>query len=79
MRNALVRTGMILGLASRLGKFCTLVAIEDATYDGNGIRLRMWGIALVDRGGGRRRRTWRQRLGIRAGRRNGRARSRSPS
>lgn len=39
-------TGVILGLASRLGKFCTLAAIEDATYGGNGIRLRMWGIAL---------------------------------
>jgi uncharacterized membrane protein YedE/YeeE len=39
-------TGVVLGLASRLGKFCTLAAIEDATYGGNGIRLRMWGIAL---------------------------------
>lgn len=39
-------SGVVLGLASRLGKFCTLAAIEDATYGGNGIRLRMWGVAL---------------------------------
>ena len=39
-------TGMILGLASRIGRFCSLAAIEDATYGGNDNRLRMWGIAL---------------------------------
>ncbi len=39
-------TGLVLGLASRIGRFCTLAAIEDATYGGNGDRLRMWGIAL---------------------------------
>lgn len=38
--------GVILGLASRIGKFCSLAAIEDATYGGNDNRLRMWGIAL---------------------------------
>lgn len=39
-------TGIILGLASRIGRFCSLAAIEDATYGGNDNRLRMWGIAL---------------------------------
>jgi hypothetical protein len=39
-------TGMILGLASRIGRFCSLAAIEDASYGGNDNRLRMWGIAL---------------------------------
>ena len=39
-------TGVVLGLASRLGRFCSLAAIEDATYGGNANRLRMWGIAL---------------------------------
>ncbi|WP_071673241.1 YeeE/YedE family protein [Nioella nitratireducens] len=39
-------TGLVLGLAARVGRFCTLAAIEDATYGGNGDRLRMWGIAL---------------------------------
>jgi len=39
-------TGIILGLASRIGRFCSLAAIEDATYGGDSNRLRMWGIAL---------------------------------
>jgi uncharacterized membrane protein YedE/YeeE len=39
-------TGIILGLASRIGRFCSLAAIEDASYGGNDNRLRMWGIAL---------------------------------
>lgn len=39
-------TGILLGLASRVGRFCSLAAIEDATYGGNDNRLRMWGIAL---------------------------------
>jgi uncharacterized protein len=38
--------GTILGLAARLGGFCTLGAIESAFYGGNQTRLRMWGIAL---------------------------------
>ncbi len=38
--------GIMLGLAARLGRFCTLGAIEDALYGGNDLRLRMWGIAI---------------------------------
>jgi uncharacterized protein len=38
--------GTILGLAARLGNFCTLGAIESAVYGDNQTRLRMWGIAL---------------------------------
>ncbi len=38
--------GIALGLAARLGRFCTLGAIEDALYGGSDHRLRMWGIAL---------------------------------
>ncbi|MGI3185076.1 YeeE/YedE family protein [Nioella aestuarii] len=40
-------TGIILGIASRIGQFCSLAAIEDATFGGNDNRLRMWGIALA--------------------------------
>lgn len=39
--------GIILGLAARLGRFCTLGAIEDALYQGSAIRLRMWGLAIA--------------------------------
>tara|TARA_R110002049_G_scaffold10127_3_gene50339 strand:+ start:40944 stop:42002 length:1059 start_codon:yes stop_codon:yes gene_type:complete len=38
--------GVLLGLAARLGRFCTLGAIEDAVYGGSDIRLRMWGLAI---------------------------------
>ena len=38
--------GVILGLAARLGRFCTLGAIEDFLYQGSDIRLRMWGFAI---------------------------------
>lgn len=38
--------GMLLGLAARLGRFCTLGAIEDALYGGSDTRLRMWGLAI---------------------------------
>ena len=38
--------GILLGLAARLGRFCTLGAIEDALYGGSDVRLRMWGIAI---------------------------------
>lgn len=38
--------GIILGLAARLGRFCTLGAIEDYIYGGSDIRLRMWGLAI---------------------------------
>lgn len=38
--------GVILGLAARLGRFCTLGAIEDALYGGDTRRLRMWAMAI---------------------------------
>lgn len=38
--------GTILGLAARLGRFCTLGAIEDYLYQNSSLRLRMWGIAI---------------------------------
>ncbi len=38
--------GMILGLAARLGRFCTLGSIEDFLYQGSSVRLRMWGLAI---------------------------------
>ncbi|MBK0329097.1 YeeE/YedE family protein [Rhodobacteraceae bacterium F11138] len=38
--------GILLGLAARLGRFCTLGAIEDLLYGGNGLRMRMWVLAI---------------------------------
>ena len=38
--------GILLGLAARLGRFCTLGAIEDYLYGGSDVRLRMWGLAI---------------------------------
>lgn len=38
--------GIILGLAARLGRFCTLGAIEDYLYQDSDIRLRMWLLAI---------------------------------
>lgn len=38
--------GVLLGLAARLGRFCTLGAIEDALYGGTYLRLSMWGMAI---------------------------------
>ncbi|ANT59222.1 YeeE/YedE family protein [Salipiger sp. CCB-MM3] len=38
--------GIVLGLAARLGRFCTLGAIEDALYSSDSRRLRMWGVAI---------------------------------
>ena len=38
--------GAILGLAARLGRFCTLGAIEDFLYQESSLRLRMWGLAI---------------------------------
>jgi uncharacterized membrane protein YedE/YeeE len=38
--------GIALGLAARVGRFCTLGAIEDALYGSSFERLRMWGVAL---------------------------------
>ena len=39
-------SGVLLGLAARLGRFCTLGAIEDLLYGGSDLRMRMWGIAI---------------------------------
>lgn len=39
--------GILLGLAARLGRFCTLGAIEDLLYQGSDLRMRMWGIAIA--------------------------------
>ncbi len=39
--------GAALGLAARLGRFCTLGAIEDAIYGGDDRRMRMWIIAIA--------------------------------
>lgn len=39
--------GAGLGLAARMGRFCTLGAIEDALYGNDLSRLRMWGVAIV--------------------------------
>jgi uncharacterized membrane protein YedE/YeeE len=38
--------GIVLGLAARMGRFCTLGAIEDTLYASDTRRLRMWGIAI---------------------------------
>ena len=38
--------GILLGLAARIGRFCTLGAIEDALYGQSTNRLRMWGTAI---------------------------------
>lgn len=39
--------GIVLGLAARLGRFCTLAAIEDAMYGGDTRRIRMWALAAA--------------------------------
>lgn len=39
--------GVILGLAARIGKFCTLAAIEDALFAQNTMRWRMWVLAMA--------------------------------
>lgn len=38
--------GVVLGLAARLGDFCTLGALEAAVYGQNPTRLRLWGVVL---------------------------------
>jgi uncharacterized membrane protein YedE/YeeE len=38
--------GVLLGLAARLGRFCTLGAIEDFLYGGSDTRLRQWVAAI---------------------------------
>lgn len=39
--------GILLGLAARRGRFCTLGAIEDALYGGDLNRIRMWAVTLA--------------------------------
>ncbi|WP_317057509.1 YeeE/YedE family protein [Roseovarius rhodophyticola] len=39
--------GIALGLAARIGRFCTLGAIEDILYGSDDRRMRMWGIAIA--------------------------------
>ena len=39
--------GVLLGLAARRGRFCTLGAIEDALYASDWDRIRMWALALA--------------------------------
>lgn len=38
--------GIVLGLAARIGRFCTLGAIEDVLYGEDDLRIRMWTIAI---------------------------------
>jgi len=38
--------GIALGLAARLGRFCTMGAIEDMLYGQSSARMRMWGLAI---------------------------------
>ena len=38
--------GIMLGLAARMGRFCTLGAIEDYLYGNSQTRLRMWGLSI---------------------------------
>ena len=38
--------GVLLGLAARLGRFCTMGAIEDLLYGGSDRRMRMWALAI---------------------------------
>ncbi|SFM44595.1 YeeE/YedE family protein [Shimia aestuarii] len=38
--------GILLGLAARLGRFCTLGAIEDLLYGGSTLRMRMYVLAI---------------------------------
>ena len=39
--------GVVLGLAARLGRFCTLGAIEDLLYQDSSVRMRMWVLAIA--------------------------------
>jgi len=38
--------GILLGLAARFGRFCTLGAIEDWLYGHDDTRMRMWAVAI---------------------------------
>jgi uncharacterized membrane protein YedE/YeeE len=39
--------GIVLGIAARVGRFCSLGAIEDQLYAGSTLRLQMWGVAIA--------------------------------
>lgn len=39
--------GLVLGLAARLGDFCTLGALESAVYGRDQTRMRLWGVVLA--------------------------------
>lgn len=39
--------GVVLGLAARLGRFCTLAAIEDAMFGSDFQRLRIWALGVA--------------------------------
>jgi uncharacterized membrane protein YedE/YeeE len=39
--------GVVLGLAARMGRFCTMGAIEDMLYGGSDHRMRMWLLAIA--------------------------------
>jgi len=39
-------TGIVLGLAARLGQFCTFGAIESAYLGNDQRRIRLWGLVL---------------------------------
>lgn len=39
--------GLVLGLAARLGDFCTLGALESAAYGKDQRRLRLWGVVIA--------------------------------
>ena len=39
--------GLMLGFAARIGRFCTLGAIEDLLYGSDDRRMRMWGVAIA--------------------------------
>ena len=41
------RPARLLGLAARLGDFCTLGALESAAYGKDQRRLRLWGVVLA--------------------------------
>lgn len=42
-----VVAGGLMGFAARMGRFCTLGALETAVYGGDQLRLRIWGIVLA--------------------------------
>jgi hypothetical protein len=39
--------GIVLGLAARLGRFCTLAVIEDAIFAADYRQLSMWALAMA--------------------------------